>query len=166
MVYGRLLPGMVSTQSPRFPGAGTGYRLRRRPGERNQRPSEGRTGVVRHIRSRIIARCDGKHENERSNQRRPPRGEASPRWRLLLRPIQVSDRRSPPEGRRQHAAAMLSYPVISASDPRVLASFRHPEVRTGELALTPSGRNRYRALAHTSFAGRQASPPVESLPFQ
>ena len=64
MVYGQLLPGMVSTQSPRFPGAGTGYRVRRRPGARNQRPFEGRIEVVDRIKPRIIARYSGKSENK------------------------------------------------------------------------------------------------------
>ena len=58
-----------------------------------------------------------------------------------------------------HADALLSYPLISASDLRVLASSRHPEVRTDEMALTSSGRNRHGALTHTPFAVRQASPP-------
>ncbi len=35
------------------------YGLRRRPGERNQRPSEGLTQVVRRIKPRAIARYDG-----------------------------------------------------------------------------------------------------------
>ena len=41
----------------------------------------------------------GKSENKGSNPGRPLRGEASPRRRLLLRPIQASDRGSPPAGR-------------------------------------------------------------------
>ena len=41
-----------------------GWRLRRRPGERNQRPFESRTEGVRRIVPPIIARYDGKSENE------------------------------------------------------------------------------------------------------
>ena len=76
----------MSTQSPRVPGAEIGCRLRRRTGERNQRPFQGHTEVGRRLKPRIIARYDGK-------------GEASPQRRLLLRPIQASDRRSPPASR-------------------------------------------------------------------
>ena len=43
-----------------------GWELRRRPGERNQRPFEGRTELTRRIRPRIIARYDGNSENEGS----------------------------------------------------------------------------------------------------
>ena len=39
-------------------------RLRRRPGERNQRPFESRTEVVRRIKPRIVARYDRESENE------------------------------------------------------------------------------------------------------
>ena len=41
-----------------------GFRLRRRPGERNQRPSEGCAEIVRRVKPHIIARYDGNSENE------------------------------------------------------------------------------------------------------
>ena len=46
------------------PGTEMGWRLRRKPGERNERPFEDRAEGVRRIKPRIIARYDRKSENE------------------------------------------------------------------------------------------------------
>ena len=72
LAYGLLDPTRDGEYTESTSPGQRGCRLRRRPGERNQRLFPDHTEVVRHIKPRIIAQYDGNRENQGSIPGRPP----------------------------------------------------------------------------------------------